>query len=92
MGEYIRPKRHPRAYKSSVMDGARPPNFEAQKTAFRVWVPEFKIPSELVKVFGHNAAKSQLESVRKMFPEGLTLATYSDFWQVLLWLEEHQTK
>ncbi|KIO33704.1 hypothetical protein M407DRAFT_17322 [Tulasnella calospora MUT 4182] len=88
--EYIRPKRRPREYKSSVMDGVKPSNFERQKIAFRVWLPEFKIPSELIEIFGHGSTESQVETILNMFPEGLDHAAYSDFWQVLLWLEEHQ--
>ncbi|KAG8913247.1 hypothetical protein FRC01_004651, partial [Tulasnella sp. 417] len=90
LGEYIRPLRRPREFKSSVMEGVRPSNFERQKTAFQVRLPEFKIPPELVKIIGRGSAESQVETILDLFPEGLTLATYSDFWQVLLWLEEHQ--
>ncbi|KAG8924963.1 hypothetical protein FRC01_010849 [Tulasnella sp. 417] len=86
LGEYIRPKRRPRESKSSVMDGTK----IAKKIAFRVWLPEFKIPPELAKIFAQGSTESQVEATLSMFSEGLDHATYADFWQVLLWLEEHQ--
>ncbi|KAG8978724.1 hypothetical protein FRC05_009997 [Tulasnella sp. 425] len=90
LGEYIHPKRHPREYKSSVPDGMRPSNFERRKIHFRDWLPEFEIPPELGKTFSHGSTESQVETIMEIVPSGLVHATYTDFWQILLWLEEYQ--
>ncbi|KAG8993203.1 hypothetical protein FRB90_000747 [Tulasnella sp. 427] len=92
LGPYVRPPRRAREYKSFIADGIKPSNFERQKTAFRVPFPEFQIPPELHKLFGHGTVEQQTQIVTDMFPSGLGHATYPEFWRVLLWLEEYQAQ
>ncbi|KAG8924470.1 hypothetical protein FRC01_011457 [Tulasnella sp. 417] len=88
---YTRPKRRPREKKGSVTDGTRPSNFERQKTAFTYPLPDSKIPEEISAIVQHGSVDTKVELIRQ---ERLNLetATYADYWQTLLWLEECQAE
>ncbi|KAG8911322.1 hypothetical protein FRC01_005776 [Tulasnella sp. 417] len=92
---YTRPKRQPRAQKGSVTitQGTKPSSFERQKTAWTYRLPEFPIPRSLDVLLGDGTLASKVEKFsHEVVPKGLTYETYTEFWQAVLWAEEHQAR
>lgn len=90
---YVRPQRRRRERRGPVTDGTRPSNYERQKTAWLYRIPEFKIPVELSEIFKDGTVDSKVEKLQlEHIPLDLGPANYGQFWQTLLWAEEHQAQ
>ncbi|KAG9042596.1 hypothetical protein FS837_010665 [Tulasnella sp. UAMH 9824] len=88
---YVRPQRRRRDRRGPVTDGTRPSTYERQKTAWVYRIPDFKIPVELTEIFEDGTVESKVERLKlKHINVGMGHVSYSQFWQTLLWAEEHQ--
>ncbi|KIO28300.1 hypothetical protein M407DRAFT_22507 [Tulasnella calospora MUT 4182] len=87
---YTRPQRRPRGQKGSITitDGT-----EQQKTNWIYRLPQFSIPPSLELLLGNGTLTSKVERMRReVVPMDWTHETYTDFWQAMLWAEEHPAK
>ena len=83
---YTRPKVSPHERVREVVRVSRPPTWS--HTRWRVSLPEFKIPEDLVKAaFGPKPSAA----IRPFVPR-FDLDNYGRFWQVVLWIEEEKMR
>ncbi|KAG8954847.1 hypothetical protein FRC04_010330 [Tulasnella sp. 424] len=90
---YQRPRRRPRGVKGAIVEGERPPHIERHRTAWKYPLPKFPIPADLRRLLEEGTVDSRVQDIQnEYFPLGSSHAAYMEYWQALLWAEEHQAE
>lgn len=87
---YVRRPSTRKMFEGPVIRSLRPPVWTPAK-----WIghlPEFKEPVDLIKAAFDSRGRDSFKMVKKFMPVSFNVNTYGAYFQVMLYLEEEQTK